>query len=216
VPRGRRAAAEHERRGHGHSAIDRVAAKQTDEHPPGEDPLLANRLTNRREVGQLRQRVVVDADHRHIARHIQPRSAQRPDGARPTGALGPVAASVRLPGVSGPLDGCAAAEVLLAGRSSDEIRALWIDGYVETRHASIDELERDLERVRVEGWASDDADEPVLASRAVAAPIRDPDGSVVAAVSLDLTARRDANLPARAVVGAASRISAAMRQCEAS
>ncbi len=141
---------------------------------------------------------------------------ERHQGARPTSAPGPAATSARLPGVSGPLDGCAAAKVLLASRSSDEIRALWIDGYVETRHASIDELEQDLQRVRVEGWACDDADEALLASRAVAAPIRDPDGSVVAAVSLDLAARRDANLHARAVVGAASRISAAMRQCEAS
>ena len=70
--------------------------------------------------------------------------------------------------------------------------------------------------MRVEGWAWDDAAEPMLASRAVAAPIRDPDGSVVAAVSLDLAARRDVNLHARAVVGAASRISAAMRHCDAS
>jgi DNA-binding IclR family transcriptional regulator len=140
----------------------------------------------------------------------------RHPGVRSAGTPSPAGASARLPGMSGPVDGCAAAKVLLAGRSTDEIRALWIDGFVETRHASIDELEAGLQRVRVEGWACDDADEPVLASRTVAAPIRDPVGSVVAAVSLDLAARRDANLQARVVVGAASRISAAMRHCAVS
>jgi DNA-binding IclR family transcriptional regulator len=135
--------------------------------------------------------------------------------ARPANVRGPLAGSARLPGMSGPVDGCAAAQVLLAGRSSDQIRALWVDGFVESGHASIDELERDLQRVRQEGWACDDVSETV-ASRGVAAPVRDPDGAVVAAVSLDLAARRDANLHARAVVGAASRISAAMRHREVS
>jgi DNA-binding IclR family transcriptional regulator len=134
---------------------------------------------------------------------------------RQNSAAGPPAGNSRLPGVSGPLDGCAAAKVLLAGRSPDEIRTLWLDGFVEMTRASIDELEHDLDVVRLEGWACDDADES-LASRGVAAPVRDSDGTVVAAVSLDLAAHRDAKLHARAVVGAATRITAAMRHPAAS
>ncbi len=123
--------------------------------------------------------------------------------------------TARAAGSSGPLDDCAAAKVLLAGRSGDEIRALWLDGLVQTRHASIDELQRDLHEVRLHGWACDGADGS-LAGCAVAAPVRDPTGAVVAAVSLHLTARSDANRHARAVIAAASRISTAIRYREAS
>ncbi len=134
--------------------------------------------------------------------------------AGPAHARDPQSGPARPAGISGVLDGRAAAKVLLAGRSSADVRTLWLEGYVETGHASIDELESELERVRRHGWAADD--DEILGGHAVAAPIRDPDGVVVAAVSLELAGRRDAPLDARAVVGAASRISAAMRHREAS
>ncbi|MGO9496634.1 MAG: IclR family transcriptional regulator [Solirubrobacteraceae bacterium] len=73
--------------------------------------------------------------------------------ARHTNACGPVA------GTAAPLDGSAAAKVLLASRPRDEVKTLWGDGLVHTRHASVDELETDLEVVRRHGWAHNDAEE---------------------------------------------------------
>jgi DNA-binding IclR family transcriptional regulator len=134
----------------------------------------------------------------------------RRNSVRHAGACGPLA------GTAGPLDGSAAAKVLLASRTSDEAKALWLDGFVQTKHASFAELELDLEWIRLHGWARDDEDE-TLGGRAVAAPVRDAEGVVVAAISLDLAdtfSHRDADLHARAVVAAASRISAAMRHRE--
>ena len=60
--------------------------------------------------------------------------------ARHPSACGPAA------GTAVPLDGSAASKVLLASRPSAEIKMLWGDGLVHTRHASVDELELDLER----------------------------------------------------------------------
>ncbi len=125
-------------------------------------------------------------------------------------ASGPVAGS------SVPADGSAASKVLLASRSSDEIRSLWGSGFMHTRHASLGELELDLERVRLHGWAGDDAAE-TDSSHAVAAPVRDVDGDVAAAISLDLMDRcaaSNVHLHARVAVAAASRISEAMRHCQ--
>jgi DNA-binding IclR family transcriptional regulator len=131
--------------------------------------------------------------------------------------------SVRRMRVSGPVagatvraDGSAASKVLLASRPSDEVRSLWGSGFVQTRHASLTELELDLERVRLHGWAGDDVDEPAR-SYGVAAPVRDSDGDVAAAISLDLTdpwASSNVYLHAKVAVAAASRISDAMRHCE--
>ncbi len=113
-----------------------------------------------------------------------------------------------------PLDGSAAAKVLLASRPQAEVHALWCDGFVRTRHASVDELELDLERVRRHGWAHDDA-EVTAPWRSIAAPVRDAGGSVAAAICADLDGRfsgRHVDLHARAVVAAASRITASIRQ----
>jgi DNA-binding IclR family transcriptional regulator len=121
-----------------------------------------------------------------------------------------------LAGTALPLDGTAPAKVLLAGRSAHELEVLWGDGLVRTGHASLDDLESDLERVRLHGWARDEADGNVR-SCAVAAPVRDAEGSVAAAISLDLAdrcSRMHAELHTRAVIAAASKISAAMRQRE--
>jgi DNA-binding IclR family transcriptional regulator len=136
---------------------------------------------------------IIYIDRRYSTRHASP--------------CGPAA------GTAAPLNGSAASKVLLASRPSSEIKMLWCDGLVHTRHASIDELELDLEVVRRHGWAHNDAEEPHDSS-AVAAPVRDADGTVAAAISLDLLDRfstSNVDLHARAVVAAASRISAAMR-----
>ncbi len=127
--------------------------------------------------------------------------------ARRTGPCGPAA------GTAAPLNGSAASKVLLASRPREEIKTLWCDGFVHTRHASVDELELDLEVVRRHGWAHNGAEEP-YGSSAVAAPVRDADGNVAAAISLDLLnpfSTSNIDLHARAVVAAASRISAAIR-----
>lgn len=129
---------------------------------------------------------------------------------RYAGDCGPLA------GTALPLDGSAPAKVLLAGRSAHELELLWSDGLVRTGHSSLDELESDLQRVRLHGWARDDA-ERKIGSCAVAAPVRDVEGSVTAAISLDLADRlsqMNADMQTRAVVAAASKISAAMRRQE--
>ncbi|MFZ0089314.1 MAG: IclR family transcriptional regulator C-terminal domain-containing protein [Solirubrobacteraceae bacterium] len=113
------------------------------------------------------------------------------------------------------IDGRAASKVLMASRPNDEIRALWGGGFVRTRHNSLDELELDLERIRLHGWAGDEPDE-ALAGSAVAAPVRDADGAVAAAISLDLSECcriTDVHMQAQVAVAAASRISNAIRDC---
>jgi DNA-binding IclR family transcriptional regulator len=136
---------------------------------------------------------IIYIDRRYSARHAN--------------GCGPVA------GTAAPLDGSAAATVLLASRPRDEVKTLWGDGLVHTRHTSVDELQIDLEVVRRHGWAHNEADENVRGS-GVAAPVRDAEGNVAAAISLDLTdpfSRAKFDLHARTVVAAASRITAAIR-----
>jgi IclR family transcriptional regulator, KDG regulon repressor len=119
-------------------------------------------------------------------------------------------------GTAVPLDGSAVAKVLLAGRPAHEVEMLWSGGRVRSEHTSLDALESDLERVRLHGWARDDAEESVR-SCAVAAPVRDSEGAVAAAISLDLAdplSRLNADAHTRAVVAAASKISAAIRRGE--
>jgi DNA-binding IclR family transcriptional regulator len=119
-------------------------------------------------------------------------------------------------GTAAPLDGSAVAKVLLAGRPAREVELLWTEGLVRSGHSSLDELEAELERVRLFGWARDDAERSVH-SCAVAAPVRDAEGAVAAAISLDLAdrvSRINADAHTRAVVAAASRISAAIRRGE--
>jgi DNA-binding IclR family transcriptional regulator len=106
--------------------------------------------------------------------------------------------------------------VLLAGRPAREVEMLWSDGLVRSGHTSLDELESDLERVRLHGWARDDA-EGSGRNCVVAAPVRDPEGTVAAAIGLDLAdqlSRLNADAHTRALVAAASKISAAMRRGE--
>jgi DNA-binding IclR family transcriptional regulator len=131
---------------------------------------------------------------------------------RRAGAQQPPATGGPLPGTAAPLDGSAIARVLLASRPSAEVYSLWSDGLVHTRHASVGDLELDLERIRLHGWAQNDSDAVGLA---VAAPVKDADGSVAAAIGLDLLrspSTTNLDLHARAVQAAASRISAAIRE----
>jgi DNA-binding IclR family transcriptional regulator len=135
----------------------------------------------------------------YIDRRYSPRHAS---------ACGPAA------GTAAPLDGSAASKVLLAARPPKEVATLWGDGLVHTRHATVDELELDLDLVRRHGWAHSHTEETAW-SCAVAAPVRDAEGNVAAAISLDLLDRfssANVDLHARAVVAAASRITAAIRQ----
>ncbi|HEV3389186.1 MAG TPA: IclR family transcriptional regulator [Solirubrobacteraceae bacterium] len=132
----------------------------------------------------------------------------RRSSARHPSGCGPAA------GTAAPLDGSAASKVLLAARPRAEVQTLWCDGLVHTGHASADALELDLELVRRHGWAHNRAEE-TAGSSAVAAPVREADGNVAAAISLDLLDRfssANVDLHARAVVAAASRITAAIRQ----
>jgi DNA-binding IclR family transcriptional regulator len=125
---------------------------------------------------------------------------------------GQVSAPGPVPGTAAPLDGSAIAKVLLASRPSAEVSTLWTHGLVHTRHASVDELELDLARIRLHGWAQNDCN--ALGS-AVAAPVKDADGSVAAAIGLDLaqpSSTTSLDLHARAVLAAATRISTAIRE----
>jgi IclR family pca regulon transcriptional regulator len=83
--------------------------------------------------------------------------------------------------------------VLLAGQSDE-----WLDGYLTsaqlpplTRHTITDpaRLRAELVRVREQGWALVD-EELEEGLRAVAAPIRDPRGKVIAAVNVSAPTRR--------------------------
>ena len=130
-----------------------------------------------------------------------------------------VSVSVRGPvaGATVPIDGRAASKVLLASRCPDEVRSLWDCGFVHTRHASLSELELDLDAVRRNGWAHDEAGAAVPGN-AVAAPVRDVGGDVAAALSLDAAhpcAAANVHLHARMAVATASRISTALRHCNA-
>ena len=124
---------------------------------------------------------------------------------QPAGGASPMA------GTAVPLDGRAAAKVLLASRPADEIELLWGQGLVHTSHDSSAALQEDLEEVRAHGWALSDVTQ---SPGAVAAPVRDVDGDVAAAISVDLTgpfSSATAQAHARVVTSAASRISAAIR-----
>ncbi len=119
------------------------------------------------------------------------------------------------PGSTLPLDNSAPARVLLASRPRAEIRSLWDDGCVCTQHGTLRELEVELERVRHDGWACDEPGPP-RRDAAVAAPVRDSDGDVAAAISLSPTAScpiREQDAYVRIAVAAASRISRGIRQC---
>jgi IclR family KDG regulon transcriptional repressor len=118
-------------------------------------------------------------------------------------APGPVA------GTTFPADDSAPAKVLLASRSAAEVTALWGRGDLRTRHDTLLGLTAELAEVRRVGWAQDGHP----ATR-VAAPVRDPDGDVAAAICLVppvAAGERDLQHHASLAVAAAARISEAMR-----
>jgi DNA-binding IclR family transcriptional regulator len=125
----------------------------------------------------------------------------------------PVDGSTPMAGTAVPLDGRAVVKVLLASRPHAEVQALWDQGLVLTRHETIDALHDDLATVRHHGWALDDA-HGTPARGVVAAPVRDADGDVAAAISVDFAGPLSTStvaVHARVVTHAASRISAAIR-----
>jgi DNA-binding IclR family transcriptional regulator len=125
----------------------------------------------------------------------------------------PVGGSSPMAGTAVPLDGRAVVKVLLASRPESEVQSLWDQGLVLTPHASVDALHADLAKVREHGWALDDADH-AAAHAVVAAPVRDADGEVAAAISVDFArpfSTSTVAVHARVVTHAASRISAAIR-----
>lgn len=132
-----------------------------------------------------------------INRHERPAAAPR---------RGPVA------GATMALDDSAGARVLLASRPAAEVQTLWGAGTVRTRYPTLEELAADLAEVRRCGWAWDG---PVRSGPVrIAAPVRDTDGEVAAAISLappPSVADVDIYHGARLVVAAAARISEAMR-----
>jgi IclR family transcriptional regulator, KDG regulon repressor len=115
-------------------------------------------------------------------------------------------------GTTMPADDSAGARVLLASRPAVELGTLWSSGGVQTSHPTLEELSADLEEVRRCGWA---LDRPSAGAPAcVAAPVRDADGDVAAAISLTpprAAGGHELYRHARLVVAAATRISTAMR-----
>ncbi len=91
------------------------------------------------------------------------------------------------PGDRRPAHATAAGKVLLAGLADDAVRALFTD---ETLVAitpytvrTVDQLLRELDKVRSQGYSTN-CDESFRGLTAVAAPIRNPRGQVVAAIAL--------------------------------
>ncbi len=124
----------------------------------------------------------------------------------------PTAAGPR-PGATAAPDDSAIARVLMAARPESEIRTLWSNGALQTTQATIEPLITELARIRRNGWAHDGGPRPGT----VAAPIRDHDGRVMAAISL-LPATPSGPADERhapVAVAAAARISEAIRDTAA-
>jgi len=89
-------------------------------------------------------------------------------------------------GQSTPPHATSSGKVLLANTPGLDLRALLGDDlqrYTENTLPDVDALARDLELVREQGWAST-VEEYELGLNALAAPVRDHDGALVAAVSV--------------------------------
>jgi len=136
------------------------------------------------------------------------------DRCQPSARPGERAPGSPVSGATVPFDGSAAAWTLLASRPDDEVRAVWASGGGVIDGIKHDELELELARIRRTGWAQDNPVSPG-GRCSVSAPVRDPDGEVCAAITLE---RRGEDTPAnlelhaRIVVSAAGRISQAIRR----
>ncbi len=110
-------------------------------------------------------------------------------------------------GVSRPFNCTAVGKALLAYRPDDEMVRLYEAGAFREATANsindVDAMRAELERVRVDGLAIDE-EEYLIGARCVAAPIRDFEGKVVAAVA--------ASGPAERMAASEERVIAAVRQ----
>jgi DNA-binding IclR family transcriptional regulator len=84
-------------------------------------------------------------------------------------------------------------KVLLASRPSDEIRELFrqqsLVPFTPNTITNLDRLQEELEQVRRQGYAYD-REEATIGLCCAAAPIRDADGTTIAAMSLSVPAYR--------------------------
>jgi DNA-binding IclR family transcriptional regulator len=136
------------------------------------------------------------------------------DRCQPSGRPGGRDPGAPVSGATVPFDGSAAAWALLASRPDDEVRTAWATGGGTLQGARYDELELELARIRMIGWAPDKPAQPG-GRLGVSAPVRDSDGVVAAAISLELRGEdtlANIELHARIVVAAAARISQAVRR----
>jgi DNA-binding IclR family transcriptional regulator len=96
-------------------------------------------------------------------------------------------------GVNRPYNCTAVGKVLLAGLPDEELERLAADGAFEQRtERSVSEAEAlraEIERIRVQGWARDD-EEYISGAGCVAAPVRDHEGQVIAALTVSGPAER--------------------------
>jgi len=105
--------------------------------------------------------------------------------------------SFTLLGQTNPLHATGLGKCLLLGATTDERRALELTAFTARTVTSLSALEAELDEVRARGYAME-VEELALGRACVAAPIRDREGAVVAAISvsgslsaLDLGNRRD-------------------------
>ncbi len=114
-----------------------------------------------------------------------------------------------------PIHAGAASKVLLAGLDADErdrILAVPLPIYTAQTMGRRPELEAELDRVRLEGWA-EDRGEYQLSVRALAAPLKDQAGATIAALSIAFLADHPEarRLELReAVIAAAANLSAGL------
>jgi IclR family KDG regulon transcriptional repressor len=96
-------------------------------------------------------------------------------------------------GVNRPYNCTAVGKVLLAGLPDEEFERLAAEGAFEQRTArsisEADALRAEIEQVRAQGWARDD-EEYISGAGCVAAPVRDHQGQVIAALTVSGPAAR--------------------------
>jgi DNA-binding IclR family transcriptional regulator len=100
---------------------------------------------------------------------------------------------VHVIGTRAPLHVTAAGKLFLLeegfARLRDYARRTGLSPHTKNTISSVALLERELERIQLQGWATDN-EEAELGVRCVAAGIRDDDGNLVAALSLSTPADR--------------------------
>lgn len=96
-------------------------------------------------------------------------------------------------GVNRPYNCTAVGKVLLAGLPDEEFERLAAEGafeqMTERSITEVDALRAEIEQVRAQGWARDD-EEYISGAGCVAAPVRDHEGQVIAALTVSGPAAR--------------------------